>query len=218
MEIKELWKDYTFPKCENCQKDCQGRLDYNNLCSNLNYLNEYAESNYEKNKESFIELKKIIGEFAPNIFSFGCGLGLDYIGAVEVFGNNVKYYGIDECDWAIKETVNYKNFQPNLPKTVKFAEGMFLLKMVPGSVVLCFFNSLFTIANNTDLENELVNALQGKNNFYLVCDYTINNNFHMPKEEVDFINKLIQRFSGSFKFKRFEILEGKGIILCASHN
>lgn len=217
MEIRKLWQSYNFPKCENCQKDCQGRLDYNNLCSNLNYLNKYAESNYEKNKESFIELKKIIGEVAPNIFSFGCGLGLDYVGAVEVFGDNVKYYGIDECNWAIRETANYKNFQPKLPKTVKFAEGMFLLKMVQGSVVLCFFNSLFTIANNTDLENELVNALQGKNNFYLVCDYTINNNFHMPKEEVDFINKLIYRFKENFKFKRFEILDGKGIIVCANH-
>ena len=52
MKIEELWEGYRFPKCENCKKDCAGHLDYNNLCSNLNYLKEYAQKNYDKNKES----------------------------------------------------------------------------------------------------------------------------------------------------------------------
>ena len=56
-------------------------------------------------------------------------------------------------------------------------------------------------------------ALQDKNNFYIVCDYTINSNYHMPKEEQDFINKLLKKISGQFKFKRFEILGGDGIII-----
>ena len=34
----------------------------------------------------------------------------------------------------------------------------------------------------------------------------------MPKEEQDFIDKLLRKLKGIFKFKRFEILEGKGII------
>lgn len=83
MKIEKLWEGYRFPKCENCKKDCTGHLDYDNLCSNLNYLKEYAQRNYDKNKESFVELKKIVGNKNPTIFSFGCGLGLDYIGATE---------------------------------------------------------------------------------------------------------------------------------------
>ncbi len=215
MEIKKLWQGYRFPKCEGCKKDCQGHLDYDNLCANLNYLKEYAEKNYEKNKKSFAELKKINAGRKLNIFSFGCGLGLDYVGAKEVFGNDFNYYGIEECDWAIKSTDNYKNFEPRLPKTMKFDEGMFLLTATRENAVLCFFNSLFTISNNTeDLQKQLFDALQDKKNFYIVCDYTINNNYHMPKEEQDFINKLLRRLSGQFKYKRFEILSGDGIIVC----
>lgn len=150
MEIKKLWEGYKFPSCENCKKDCQGHLDYDNLCANLNYFKEYVEKNYEKNKESFIELKKITNNSKLSIFSFGCGLGLDYVGAKEVFGDNMNYFGIDECEWKFKETKNYKNFEPKLPKTVKFDEGIFLLTATPENAVLCFFNSLFTISNNTD--------------------------------------------------------------------
>ena len=215
MNIKKLWQGYRFPNCENCKKDCQGHLDYNNLRANLNYLKEYAEKNYEKNKESFGELKKIIGNIKPNIFSFGCGLGLDYVGAKEIFGDNLNYYGIEECELAIKKTDNYKNFEPKLPKTMQFDEGMFLLTATRDNAVLCFFNSLFTISNNTeDLQKQLFEALQNKRNFYIVCDYTINSNYHMPKEEQDFINKLLRRLNGQFKFKRFKILGGDGIIIC----
>lgn len=215
MDIKKLWQGYRFPACGSCKKDCQGHLDYDNLCANLNYLKEYAEKNYAKNKESFDELKKIIGETKPNIFSFGCGLGLDYVGAKEIFGDNLNYYGIEECDWAIKNTDNYKNFEPRLPKTMMFNEGMFLLTATRENAVLCFFNSLFTISNNTEnLQKQLIEALQNKRNFYIVCDYTINSNYHMPKEEQDFINKLLTRLNWQFKFKRFEILGGDGIIIC----
>lgn len=215
MEIKKLWQGYRFPSCENCKKECQGHLDYDNLCANLNYLKEYAEKNYEKNKESFVELKKIVGERKLNIFSFGCGLGLDYVGAKEIFGDNLNYYGIEECEWAIKKTDNYKNFEPKLPKTIKFDEGIFLLTATRENAVLCFFNSLFTISNNTeDLQKQLLDSLQDKKNFYIVCDYTINSNYHMPKEELDFIDKLLRKISGQFKFKRFEILGGDGIIVC----
>ncbi len=56
--------------------------------------------------------------------------------------------------------------------------------------------------------------MQNKRNFYIICDYTINSNYHMPKEEQDFINKLLRRLTGQFKFKRFEILGGDGIIIC----
>lgn len=213
MDIKKLWKNYKFPKCENCKKDCQGHLDYENLCSNLNYLEEYAEKNYEKNKESFEELKNIVGNIKPNIFSFGCGLGLDFVGAKEVFGENLNYYGIDECDWAIMKTASYKNFEPKLPKTIKYEDGMFMLSATRENAVICFFNSLFTISNNTNLKKDLVDALYNKRNFYLICDYTINNNFHMPSEEQEFITQLEKELKRFFKFKHFEILDGKGIII-----
>ena len=176
-------------------------------------MKEYAEKNYEKNKESFLELKKVLGDKSPNIISFGCGLGLDYVGAKQVFGDNFNYYGIDECDWAIKKTDNYRNFSPKLPKTVKFDDGIFFLNILKENVVLCFFNSLFTIANNSNLDKELCKTLQNIKNFYIVCDYTINNNYHMPKEEQDFLKRLKNKLRGQFKFKKFEILNGSGIII-----
>lgn len=215
MKINKLWEEYKFPKCEKCKKDCAGHLNYDNLCSNLNYLYEYGEKNYIKNKESFIELKKIIGNNEPTIFSFGCGIGLDYFGAIEVFNNNLNYYGIDECEWAITKTDNYKNFSSKLPKIIKYNIGTFLLGGNYDNLVLCFFNSLFTISENTDLENTLLELLKNKTTFYFICNYTINNNFHMPTVEQDFINKLINNLSGIFSFNRFEILNGKGIIIVA---
>lgn len=218
MKLNKLWIGYRFPSCENCKKDCKGHLDYNDLCSNLNYLKEYAEKNYQKNKESFVELKKILGTKVPNIFSFGCGLGLDYIGAKEIFGNNFKYYGIDECDWAIKKTDNYINFEPKLPKTSKYDDGIFFLNIIKENVILCFFNSLFTISNNSNLEEDLVKVLKNINNFYIVCDYTINSNFHMPKEEQDFLKRLKSKLKYDFNFKQFEILNGNGIIICGEKN
>lgn len=215
MNIDVLWKNYKFPNCENCKKDCAGHLDYDNLCSNLNYLYEYGEKNFTKNKDSFLELKKIIGAVSPTIFSFGCGIGLDYLGAIEVFGEKIKYYGIDECDWAIAKTSGYKNFDPKLPKTIKFDVGTFLLGGNYDNLVLCFFNSLFTISENTDLEKRLLETLKNKDKFYFVCDYTINSNFHMPTVEQHFIDRLIRKLRTDFSFNRFEILDGKGIIVVA---
>ena len=86
------------------------------------------------------------------------------------------------------------------------------------NAVICFFNSLFTISNNSDLEDQLVEALRNKKNFYIICNYTINSNFHLPKEEKDFLNNLKNRVRGNFKIKCFEILDGKGIILQGSKN
>ena len=158
----------------------------------------------------------MLGAKTPTIFSFGCGIALDYLCAVEVFGNDVKYYGIDECDWTIKETAAYKNFEPKLPKTIKFDSGRFLLNLDYENLVICFFNSLFTISNNTDLEEVLIEALENKHDFYIICNCTINNNYHMPKEEQDFIDNLTKALSKDFRFKSFEILDGKGIIVYGS--
>lgn len=213
MDIKILWKNYKFPSCDNCKKDCNGRLNYNNLCSNINYLKEYGEKNYIKNKESLIELKNILGDKIPTIFSFGCGLGFDYIAAKDIFGENVKYFGIDNCNWAIKNTENYLNFESKLPKTITFDVGKFLLYANFENLVICFFNSLFTISDNTDLEGELIKVLQSKNDFYIICDFTINNNLHMRTEEISFLSCLTKKLNNKFKFKQFDILDGRGIII-----
>lgn len=213
MEIKELLNKYNFNRCNRCNKKCQGHLDYDNLCSNLNYLEEYAEKNYEKNRQSFIDLKNIDASLKPSIFSFGCGLGLDFSAAEEIFGKDIKYYGIDECNWAIKDTKPFQESNLNIPNTIKLEDGLFMLTIMQKDVVVCFFNSLFTISNNTNLKRKLINALSNKSRFYIVCDYTINNNFHMPSEEQSFINNFIKKMNANFKFKCFEILEGKGIIV-----
>ena len=81
------------------------------------------------------------------------------------------------------------------------------------NLVLCFFNSLFTISENTDLDKLLMTALKNQDGFYLVCDYTVNSNFHMPSTEQDFISSLIKKLKPYFKINCFEIIDGKGIII-----
>ena len=93
------------------------------------------------------------------------------------------------------------------------ANEYLVLNIIKEDVVLCFFNSLFTISNNSDLFKDLCKVLRNMKNFYIVCDYTINSNYHMPKEEQDFLNSLQQELRDIFKFKQFDILEGNGIII-----
>lgn len=213
MEISKLWENYNFPECETCKKTCAGHLQYDNLCSNINYLKEYGKKNYIKNKKSFEELKKIMTEKHPTIFSFGCGIGLDFLGAKEVFEQPIKYYGIDECKWEISKTDAFKTFTPRLPDPIKFNIGSFLLNGKQNNLVLCFFNSLFIISENTNLDRLLFLALKNQEEFYFVCDFTINSNFHMPSTEQKFINSLIKNLKPYFKINRFDILDGKGIIV-----
>ena len=215
MEILKLWQGIKTSKCETCKnEDCRGRLVYDNLCSNVNYLKEYGERNYEKNRDTFMELKKVMGQEKPYIFSFGCGIGLDYLGAVDAFGEKVVYYPIDECNWAIKDTDNFKNFEPQLPKkAMKLNEALSLLTMMPKTATLCFFNSLFIISDKVeDFKPKLVRALKNKSSFHFVCDYTINSNYHLASTEQEFIVELLKELK-DFSFKKIDILDGKGIII-----
>jgi hypothetical protein len=213
--IEKLWSGYNFNNCDDCDNEgCKGRLDYDNLCSNLNYLKQYGQKNYEKNAETFAELKKLMQVEKPTIFSFGAGIALDYIGAVENFGEVVAYLPVEECEWAITKTDAYQSFEPPLPKNqFGFIDGMTLLKMVRKNAVICFFNSLFTISENTDLKEKLVSALSGKENFYFVCNYTMNSSFHLPSTEMKFIDSLIRKLRDTFSFKRHEVLGGDGVII-----
>lgn len=61
----------------------------------------------------------------------------------------------------------------------------------------------------------MLKTLKNKDKFYFVCDYTINSNFHMPTLEQHFIDKLIIKLKTNFSFNRFEILDGKDIIISA---
>jgi len=94
-----------------------------------------------------------------------------------------------------------------------FNEGITFLSITQNNAVICFFNSLFTIAGNADLKNKLLSALQFKNNFYFVCNFTVNNNFHFPTVEQDFIADLLKELKNKFVFKKIDILDGKGIII-----
>ena len=149
MNIKSLWGNYKFPNCDKCKKDC-GKYEYDNLCSNLNYLKNYGQEYYDRMKESFIELSNII-DFKPSIYSFGCGCSLDYLAAKEVFENGFGYFNIDECEWEIKNTTAYKDLDNNMPKeNLTFDEGKGLLSLVVSNAVICFFNSLNDIMNNKE--------------------------------------------------------------------
>lgn len=77
---------------------------------------------------------------------------------------------------------------------------------------MCFFNSLFTISENTNLDKILITALKNQDEFYLICNYAINSNFHVSAVEHSFIDNLIRKLKPYFKIKHFEILDGKGII------
>ena len=174
----------------------------------------YGKPNYEQNRETFAELKKIMSGQSSAIFSFGCGIGLDSLAVKESFGENVVYHAIDEYKWAIADTSNYKNFEPKLPKRfMKFKDGISLLHMTPKSVVICFFHSLYSIKKTTDLKEELLSALIAKNNFYFVCNFTINNHFGPTLNERDFIDDLVAELSKIFAIKQFDILNDRGIII-----
>ncbi len=72
---------------------------------------------------------------------------------------------------------------------------------------------IFMPSENTDLGKLIITALKNQDEFYLVCDYTINSNFHMVAVEREFIDNLIKKLRQHFKTKRYEILDGKGIII-----
>ena len=216
MNLEVLWKDYKFPSCDNCKKDC-GKYEYDNLCSNLNYLKNYGQEYFDRMKESFEELNKLNNN-KLTIFSFGCGCNLDYFAGIEVFKNNLSYIGVDNTDWAIKEIKAYKNLLKNeIKNNFKYNEGIKLLSVVPNNAVVCFFNSLNDILQNTkNLKEDLVDSLERKSNFYIVCNYTRGGNHTFAWNEECFLKSLCNKLKDRFSIKQLEILSGEGIIISGS--
>ena len=213
MDIKSLWKSYKFPNCDKCKEEC-GKYDYDNLCSNLNYLKNYGQEYFDRMKESFIELKNLI-DFKPSIFSFGCGCSLDYLAAKEVFENDFGYFNIDECEWAIKNTEAYKNLDDNMPKeNLFFDEGKRFLHLAVSNIVICLFNSLNDIMNNKEnLLGEFFECLHQKQNFCVVCNHTRGGNHVLAWNEECFLEDLCKKLRKYFNIKKLKILGGEGIII-----
>lgn len=213
MKIENLWKNYKFPNCENCKRDC-GKYEYDNLCSNLNYLKNYGDEYYERMKESFAELAKVIKDKIV-VFSFGCGCSLDYLAGKEIFENNFSYFGVDECEWAVKDTSAYKNLDEYMPKkNLNYYEGLRLLSIVPNNAVICFFNSLNDIMNNKkDLKKDLLETMSIKTNFQIICNYTRGGNHTLAWNEECFLKDLCKNLRSKFQIKQLEILNGEGIII-----
>ena len=213
MNIEVLWKDYKFPSCDTCKKNC-GKYEYDNLCSNLNYLKNYGQEYFDRMKESLEELSKLNNN-KLTIFSFGCGCNLDYIAGIEVFKNNLSYIGVDKTEWAIKDTKAYKNLLNNETKNnFKYGEGVKLLSVVPSNAVVCFFNSLNDILQNTkELKEDLLNSLERKSNFYIVCNYTRGGNHVIAWNEECFLKSLVNKLKNRFSIKQLGILGGEGIII-----
>jgi hypothetical protein len=59
----------------------------------------------------------------------------------------------------------------------------------------------------------LVSALQAKNKFYFVCNYTVSSDFHLMSVELNFIKELLHELIAKFTFKKIDILGDKGIII-----
>lgn len=213
MNIDKLWKTHTFQNCDSCDKKC-GKYKYDNLCSNLNYLKNYGEEYYSRMKKTFEELLNITRERIV-VFSFGCGCSLDYLALKETFNNNFSYFGIDECEWAVKATNEYKALSENMPKeNLKFIDGINLLSVSSNNPVVCFFNSLNDILNNRNyLKEELLSAFSGKTNFYIVCNFTRGGNHVLAWNEERFLKKLCKALRKNYQVKQLEILGGEGIII-----
>ncbi len=213
MKIEPLWKGCQFHTCEECEKDC-GKYEYDNLCSNLNYLKSYGENYYAKMEESFGELSSA-GVKKPIVFSFGCGCCLDYVAAKEVFGDELSYINIDECEWEVKSTVAYQKLANNMPRqNIKFADGMGLLKVAMERIVICFFNSLNDIlGNQSTFDKRLLEALNHKRSFAIVCNYTRGGNHALAWNEECFLNDLSKELKKQFTIKQIDILSGEGIII-----
>jgi hypothetical protein len=86
--------------------------------------------------------------------------------------------------------------------------------MIPNNAVVCFFNSLNDIINDKPNLQKILNmALSTKSNFYLVCNFTVTNNFTLAMTEQSFIEDLLKELKSKFTIKKFDILGGKGIIV-----
>jgi hypothetical protein len=207
-EIEKLTKGIKVAPCESC-------FEYDNLDSNVNYLENYGQQYYDRMAASFAELKKITGNKRPHILSFGCGCCLDYIACKENFGDNFSYTPIDKCEWAIMQTEQYKNLTSGMPKkSLSFNDGIMLLQMIPDNAAICFFNSLNDILNDKpNSQTTLASVLSTKSNFYLVCNFTVTSNFTLAMTEQNFIDELLKELNTKFVFKKFDILGGKGILI-----
>lgn len=213
MEIKKMWTNFKHPSCDKCTKDC-GRYQYDNLCSNINYLRNYGQEYYERMERSFKELKKLCVDKLI-VYSFGCGCSLDYLAAKQVFGEQITYFNVDECEWAIKQTKEYKQMDKKMPKdNLHFEEGCQLLKLTLDSSVVCFFNSLSDIlTNQKNAKNDFISALGHRQIFYILCNFTRGGNHTLAWREECFLEDLCKELSKNYHTKRFEILGGEGIII-----
>ena len=83
--------------------------------------------------------------------------------------------------------------------------------------VVCFFNSLNDILQNTkNLKEDLVDSLERKSNFYIVCNYTRGGNHTFAWNEECFLKSLCNKLKDRFSIKQLEILSGEGIIISGS--
>lgn len=99
-------------------------------------------------------------------------------------------------------------------KNIKFADGMSLLKVASERTVICFFNSLNDIlGNQSDFKKKLVEALNYKKNFVIICNYTQGGNHTLAWNEECFLNDLCKELNKQFKIKQIDILSREGIII-----
>lgn len=198
-----------FPNCESCDRKRENCNIFKKFSVNIKNFKQFLENRRERTKEGYRVLKKMLGNKKPNIFSFGCGVGADYLGANEIFNNDFNYFGIDDSCHIFRETKAFKaiDFLPNI---FSVNSGIFLLEEQSGFSVVCFFNSLSDMIKQNNQYEKIFSILTNKNEFIIIFEEV-----ELKNSSVGF--KFLEEFSyknrNEFEIEVVDFLVNEGIAI-----
>ena len=159
----------SYPNCMTCIHKRKNCATFKKIAQNRENLKEFVFKRRGRAKECYAELKKILGESSPNLFSFGCGLGIDYMGARAVFRHDMNYFGIENSPPDLKGSKACVTLKPYLPLTLNSQAGLRILEVIKENCVICFFNSFLNVLGWED-SVKIFGLLEGKDEFHILID------------------------------------------------